>query len=102
MEMLVVPYRWSTQQNLNQLYVLVYLAHKTTHCDMTCTVLKGYLNPHINKNLRNTQSTIVNLITVSCLSTTHFITVRNVSQLYYLNRFVIDVGIVIHHKGVNN
>ena len=34
-----------TVQNLDQLYVLVSSAHKTTCHDMTCTVLKAMLNP---------------------------------------------------------
>ena len=29
-----------TVENVDQLYVLVSFARKTTHCDMTCTVLK--------------------------------------------------------------
>ena len=36
------------------------------------------------------------LKTVSCLSTGHFITVRDV-MLNYLNRFLTDVGIVIDY-----
>ena len=32
-------------QNLDQLYVLVSSAHKTTHRDMTCIVLKVTLKP---------------------------------------------------------
>ena len=40
---LVVAYLWLqfTVQNLDQLYVLVSSALKTTRCDMTCTVLKA-------------------------------------------------------------
>ena len=40
---LVVAYRWSTVYSTepDQLYVLVSSAHKTTHCDMICTVLKA-------------------------------------------------------------
>ena len=34
-----------TVQNLDQLYVLVSSAHKTTRHHMTCTVLKGTQNP---------------------------------------------------------
>ena len=34
-----------TEQNLDQLYVLVSAAHKTTHRDMSCTVLKATENP---------------------------------------------------------
>ena len=30
-----------TVQNFDQLYVLVFFAHKTTHPDLTCTVLKA-------------------------------------------------------------
>ena len=39
---LIVSYRWSAvyRQNLDQLDVLISSAHKTTHRDMTCTVLK--------------------------------------------------------------
>ena len=37
---LVVGYRWFTVQNSDQLYVLVSSAHKTTHHNMNCTVLK--------------------------------------------------------------
>ena len=38
-----IAYRWlavSSIQNLDQLYVLVSSAHKTTPRDMTCTALK--------------------------------------------------------------
>ena len=37
--------RQFTVQNLDQLYVLVSSAHKTTSGDMTYTVLKAMLNP---------------------------------------------------------
>ena len=33
--------RQFTVQNFDQLYVLVSSAHKTTRCDITCTVLKA-------------------------------------------------------------
>ena len=36
-------------QNLDQLYVLVSSAHKTTRCDMTCTVVESAVKPQINK-----------------------------------------------------
>ena len=36
-------------QNLDQLYVLVSSAHKTTHRDMTCTVLKATKKLYINE-----------------------------------------------------
>ena len=42
---MVVSYRWLTVQNLDQLYVLVSSAYKTTRFDMTYTVLKATLNP---------------------------------------------------------
>ena len=32
-----------TVQNYDQLYVMILTAHKTTHCDMTYTVLKATL-----------------------------------------------------------
>ena len=37
--------RQFTVQNLDQLYVLVFSAHKTTCCDMTCTMLEVMLKP---------------------------------------------------------
>ena len=40
---LLIDGRQLTVQNLDQLYVVVSSAHKTTHCDMTCTVLKAML-----------------------------------------------------------
>ena len=39
-----------TVQNLDQLYVLVSSAHKTTHHDMTCTVMVEILKTQINSN----------------------------------------------------
>ena len=44
---MVVSYRWLqfTVQNLDQLYLLVSSAHKTTHRDMTYTMLKATLKP---------------------------------------------------------
>ena len=38
--------RQFTVQNHDQLYVLVSSAHKTTHRDMTCTVLRVTSNPN--------------------------------------------------------
>ena len=43
-EKLVVSHRWSAVY-LDQLYVLVTSAHKTTRHDMTCTVWKATLEP---------------------------------------------------------
>ena len=42
---LVVAYRWSAVQNLDQLYVLVSSAYRITHHDMSCIVLKVVLKP---------------------------------------------------------
>ena len=38
-----------TIQNFDQLYVLVFSAHKTTHSEMTSTVLKAMLKFQINQ-----------------------------------------------------
>ena len=38
-----------TVQNLEQLYILVSLAHKTTRRDMTCKLLKVMFNLEINE-----------------------------------------------------
>ena len=46
---LVVSYLWLTVHNLNQLYVLVSSAHKTSNRDMTDTVLKVILKTQITE-----------------------------------------------------
>ena len=46
---LVVSYLWLTVHNLDQLYVLVSSAHKTSNRDMTDTVLKVILKTQITE-----------------------------------------------------
>ena len=39
---LIVAYQWlAVYSTLGQLYVMVSIAHKTTHRDMNCTLLKA-------------------------------------------------------------
>ena len=64
---LVVTYgQQFTVQKLDQLYVLVSSAHKTTRRDMTCTVLVSDIKPQINKKIHLTFDIIKNLLDIKC------------------------------------